>query len=158
MAGMGMMPGMGGMGEMMGGGGRMPSPKGIDKRGVDRAELRKETEEREKLAKPTAVIHDPYYNIVEVTIYGQARFYNPPPEEPAAESNAEGEVTPDAEASPTDAGAAKPNAPEAVSNEPNGASSSSAPSTAEVAKEETPTPNAKSDPTPGKADAEAPRL
>ena len=29
-------------------------------------------------------IHDPYFNIVEVTVYGQARFYNPPPPEPPA--------------------------------------------------------------------------
>ena len=86
---------------MMGGQGRMPSsPKAVDKRGVDRAEARKEIEEQEKLAKPTAVIHDPYYNIVEVTVYGQARFYNPPPEEPAAESNAEGGAGPDADGLP----------------------------------------------------------
>ena len=30
-------------------------------------------------------LFDPYYNIVEVKVYGQARFYNPPPAEPEAE-------------------------------------------------------------------------
>ena len=30
-------------------------------------------------------LFDPYFNIVEVKVYGQARFYNPPPDEPAAE-------------------------------------------------------------------------
>ena len=69
--------------------------------------MRRETEEREKLAKPSAVIHDPYYNIVEVTVYGQGRFYNPPSEEPEAQSNTEGEAAPDAEVSPTDAATTK---------------------------------------------------
>jgi len=107
------------------------------------------------LARPSAVLHDPYFNIVEVTIYGQARFYNPPPEEPEAESSAEGGATPDVEATPADA--AKADTTRNVSGEANGTSSGSAASTDEAVKQEPPTPEAKSDPTPGKADAEAPR-
>src|SRR5262249_28564451 len=50
----------------------------------------KRFEEQEKaVAKATPQsLHDPYFNIVEVTVYGQARFYNPPPEEPPAEASA----------------------------------------------------------------------
>jgi hypothetical protein len=58
--------------------------KGVDVRNVSRSEAReKEVEAAKKRAVVT--IHDPYFNVVEVTVYGQARFYSPPPEEPAAE-------------------------------------------------------------------------
>ncbi len=58
--------------------------KGVDVRSQSRSKSR---EEEEKAAAKRAIvtIHDPYYNVVEVTVYGQARFYSPPPEEPAAE-------------------------------------------------------------------------
>ena len=168
MPGMGMMSEMGGM---MGGQGGMPSsPKALDKRGVDRAGLRKEIEEREKLAKPTSVIHDPYYNIIEVTVYGQARFYNPPPAEAAAESNAEGGVGPDPAAPPEDAATAKSDPAEADPGEAKGTSPKSAAPVNDATKAETPAPEveggpqspteapkAKSDATQGKADVEAPR-
>ncbi len=39
-----------------------------------------------------ATLFDPYFDIVQVTIYGQARFFNAPPAQPAAEPSP-GEVT-----------------------------------------------------------------
>jgi hypothetical protein len=65
-------------------GGEVEKKKGIDKRNVNRGEEKKKVLQKlEKAA--THTIHDPYYYIVEVSVYGQARFYNPPPVEPAAE-------------------------------------------------------------------------
>jgi hypothetical protein len=66
------------------GGMTTPERKGVNVRDRDRAKTR---EEEEKAASKRAVvtIHDPYFNVVQVTAYGQARFYNPPPEEPAPE-------------------------------------------------------------------------
>jgi hypothetical protein len=61
-----------------------PQRKGIDVRGKDTKAKRKEELEAVRKAAPV-VLHDPYYNIIEVTVYGQARFYNPPPEAPPAE-------------------------------------------------------------------------
>ncbi len=58
---------------------------------MDRAARRKEELEQATAKKDRVSIHDPYFNIVEVTIYGQARFYNPPPPKtPAEPSQAEG--------------------------------------------------------------------
>jgi hypothetical protein len=76
-----------GMGGMMGGAyGRSATParKGVEKRGTD---ARKEREEASKaaLSKTHESLQDPYYNIVEVSIFGQARFYNPPPAEAPVE-------------------------------------------------------------------------
>ncbi len=166
--------GMPGMSEMMMGGGgtgrAATSAKAVDKRGVDRAEARKKIEAEEKLARPSSVIHDPYYNIVEVTVYGQARFYNPPPEAPAAESNAEGGVGPDAAVSPDDAAAAKSDPAAAAPEEAKGTPAVPAAPANDPTKAEAPTPEAeggttpppaapgaKPDATPGKADAQAPR-
>jgi hypothetical protein len=77
--------GMSGSGYPGAGGGMPPQRSGIDKRGVDRAKQRKAEELAVKSSGATQTIHDPYFNIVEVTIYGQARFYNPPPAAPAPE-------------------------------------------------------------------------
>jgi hypothetical protein len=58
--------------------------KGTDNRTKNRAdERKKETEAVSKSTGPS--LFDPYFDIVEVTVYGQARFYNPPPEIPAVE-------------------------------------------------------------------------
>ena len=79
------------MGGMMGGMGGMntPAKKGVDKRSENRA--KKAELEIESIKNGTRnSLRDPYYNIVEVTIYGQVRFFNPPPaEEPAEPSQAE---------------------------------------------------------------------
>ncbi len=77
-------PGMGGL---------STAKKGIDVRSKDR---QKEREEREKKRKALGRAIDTYYDIVEVTVYGQARFYNPPPPPPAAEPGSPGAPAADA--------------------------------------------------------------
>jgi hypothetical protein len=95
-----MMGGMGGMGAAA------PERKGKDIRSEDLAKKRREQEKAVKSVNVSA-LHDPYFNIVEVTIYGQARFFNPPPPEPATEpsqSEAAGaEAAPKADAPKTEA-------------------------------------------------------
>jgi hypothetical protein len=91
----GMMPGAMGTGAMygMGGGGGSVAKKGVDKRSEDLAKKRKE--EAKKVGETKAVtLNDPYFNVVEVTIYGRARFFNPPPEAPAAEPESKAPETP----------------------------------------------------------------
>ncbi len=67
------------MGGMRGFGPPTSTPKGTDLRGTNRKERREEEEKAMENAKSGPSLFDPYYNIVEVRIYGQARFYNPPP-------------------------------------------------------------------------------
>ena len=127
--GMGMM-GRGRMGEMMDpsmmAGGMMgpgmgmmgATRKGVDKRGVDRAEKRKEeAKAREEAAKPTTLF-DPYYNIVQVTIYGQARFFNEPTPEAEEDATSLGEFEDEGEfAEPAEAEGAMSDAAEEVNPE-----------------------------------------
>ena len=63
---------------------RRPSRQGTDKRSV---EPRGEAQGGDQIGEEAKghSLFDPYFNIVEVKVYGQARFYNPPPEEPEAE-------------------------------------------------------------------------
>ena len=88
-----------GYGGMMRGGGMGAEPakkKGTDirqeqlKRIRERQEKGKTSEEGDEAdleAEDTSGAADPYFNVVEVRIYGQARFYNPPPpEEPTPET------------------------------------------------------------------------
>jgi hypothetical protein len=110
---------MGRGGGMMGGEPTKPARKGVDVR----AEVKKREEEKKKSKKdegnddeekaaekkkeaPEPKITDPYFNIVEVHIYGQARFYNTPP----AEQAQPGESVPSAgqAAGATDASAKTP--------------------------------------------------
>jgi hypothetical protein len=98
----GMGGGYGGMGAM--GGAAVPERKGIDKRGVD-AEKERKAREKAALDSRGPAVFDPYFNIVQVTVYGQARFFNAPPEEPAAEPSP-GDTT--AAAAPAATGAAQP--------------------------------------------------
>ncbi len=84
-----MMPGMMSSPDMARGG---TAKKGIDVRTQDREKARKEKEAKRK-ALGRAV--DTYYDLVEVTVYGQARFYNPPPA-PPAEAASPGDATADA--------------------------------------------------------------
>ena len=58
--------------------------KGTDVRNKDRAETRKNEEEKIEQAKGPSLF-DPYFDIVEVTVYGQARFFKPPPVEATPE-------------------------------------------------------------------------
>jgi hypothetical protein len=77
--GRGMGMGMGkGMGMGMPGGAAGTERKGTDVRGEDRAKKRKNEEDKAKQAKGPSLF-DPYFDIVEVTVYGQARFFKPPP-------------------------------------------------------------------------------
>ena len=78
--------------QMMGSMGRMGMPgatasaerKGKDNRAVDRSKKRKDEEAKVNEAKGPSLF-DPYFDIVEVTVYGQARFFKPPPAEAASE-------------------------------------------------------------------------
>jgi hypothetical protein len=71
---------MGGMGSPGSGAER----KGTDVRAKSRADERKKEEDKLKEAKGPSLF-DPYFDIVEVTVYGQARFFKPPPAEATAE-------------------------------------------------------------------------
>ncbi|HEY2158495.1 MAG TPA: hypothetical protein VGH33_22885 [Isosphaeraceae bacterium] len=113
----------------MGGVSTSTGKKGTDVRTKDRA---KEREEREKKRKALGRAVDMYYDIVEVTVYGQARFYNPPPPPPAAEPASPGAPATDAakaeepkkdeakkdEAKPEEAKAAEAKKAEEKSGEP----------------------------------------
>ena len=78
---------IGGMGMRgMGGGSAAPArKKGTDKRTTNRGEVRKEETKAVETAKGPSLF-DPYFDIVEVKVYGQARFYNPPPADADAEA------------------------------------------------------------------------
>jgi len=96
--------GYGGAGQMMAGmggmGGGAPARKGVDKRSEN---LSNKAAEQETAVKKSGgrSLNDPYYNIVEVKIYGQARFFNPPPAEaPPEPSQAPAEAAATAEAKP----------------------------------------------------------
>ena len=95
---------------MMPGMGRWAADAGRSQEGrcertsIDRRSVEETMEELEKRKGPSLV--DPYFNIVQVTVYGQARFYNPPPAEPEAQSSP-GDVP----ATPATPGAPSENAP-----------------------------------------------
>jgi len=82
--------GMAGMGAgMMGRGaiGMAPAAaarKGTDKRTTNRGEVRKDETKAVETAKGPSLF-DPHFDIVEVKVYGQARFYNPPPADAGTE-------------------------------------------------------------------------
>jgi hypothetical protein len=86
-----MMGGRGSMMGMMGGGGGAAARKGTDKRSVDRGKKREDEIKAAETSKGLSLF-DPFFNIVEVKIYGQARFYNSPPDEPEGEASP-GQVT-----------------------------------------------------------------
>jgi hypothetical protein len=68
----GAMAGMGGMGT-----GSTPTRKGTDVRSEDRAKKRKEKDKAIEQVKGPSLF-DPHFDIIQVTVYGQARFFNPP--------------------------------------------------------------------------------
>lgn len=118
-------------------------------------DVAKEKEEKQKARKTVEVkIHDPYYNIIEVTIWGQARFYNTPPAETPAESQSPGE-TADSGETKAAGGEASSTATEPAKSE--GAEPSAASPKAEGAKAETPKPDAKAETPKADAKAEAPK-
>jgi hypothetical protein len=147
---------MGGMGGMMGAN-PQTQRKGTDVRGVNREKQREETKKAIEEAKGPSLF-DPYYDIVEVTIYGQARFFNPPPEEPkpepsTSETAAQPEATPAAApgSAPAATEATAPGAPAAPAAPAAGTSPEAKSDAAEAAKPatqpaEAPAPAAKSEP------------
>jgi hypothetical protein len=117
------MVGFGGRGARMdrdfgggGFGGGLQSPAAKNLRGTDPQKKREEIEKAMENARGGPSLFDPYYNIVEVKIYGQARFYNAPPSEEEAseeqslgtDANAE-EASPATPANPNAAGIAPAN-------------------------------------------------
>lgn len=125
-----------GMEEMMRGqrggggiGGPAAKPKsGTDNRNTNASKDRKDAEKREKdaaKARAEAKKVDQYFNVVEVTVYGQARFYLSPPPAPQSEASAapaapateapkvESPTLEAPKAEPPKAEAPKPNAPAA---------------------------------------------
>jgi hypothetical protein len=143
----GMMRGMGGkMGEMGGMGGVSGSSKqGTNKRDQDRGKKRaEETKAVEKAKGPS--LFDPHYDILELKIYAQARFYNTPPADAETE----------AEPSPGEAAAAKTEPAEKSSekSEATGAEpAKTEPAKAEPAKSEPAKTEAASNPESPKAEA-----
>jgi hypothetical protein len=111
MGAMGQMGMRGGMGRMGGdgmAGGTGAARKGIDNRSKNRADARKK--EEEQVSKATGPsLFDPYFDIVQVTVYGQARFFNPPPEIPALEPSP-GDTLAAPAANPAAGGGASPDA------------------------------------------------
>ncbi len=87
-----------------GGFGSGAGKKGTDVRTKD---YKKAREDREKKRKALGRAVDTYYDIVEVSVFGQARFYNPPPPPPPVEAASPGEPSAEPakaeEAKPTDA-------------------------------------------------------
>jgi len=96
------------MSGMMGMGGLETAKRqGKDVRGENRSKKREEKQKAIEQSKGPSLF-DPYFDIVEVTIYGQARFFNPPPVEPAAQpSPGEASAAPAAPGSPAGSEAAK---------------------------------------------------
>ncbi|APW63465.1 hypothetical protein [Paludisphaera borealis] len=113
---------MGGMSSMMSsmmggaGGAAVAEKKGTDQRSVDRAKERQEAEKAIESIKGTSLF-DPYFNILELTVYGRARFYNQPPadiEAPASPGDADAPTTATGD-EPAKGEAAKAEAPKADS-------------------------------------------
>jgi hypothetical protein len=157
----GMMPGMEGAGGRYG---STNTRTGVDKRGVNRQRQR---EEEEKKYRETAgrTIHDPYYNIIELNVYGQARFYNPPPVEPPAQpsESATAAAPADAAGGAPAAGVPAAGAPEAgtpAAGAPEAGTPAPAPA-AEPAKAEEAAPKAEGETPktdePAKAEGETPK-
>lgn len=78
----------------MGGVGQPSAKKGVDiRQKAIEAEKTKKTKKDETKKEKTgteATISDPYFNIVELHIYGQAKFYNPPPpDQPETETDSD---------------------------------------------------------------------
>ncbi len=145
----------GDMMSMMGGGGRSGPPaavaKGTDLRGVDKAAERKKKQKEAAKGKSAPKKNvDQYFNIIEVTVYGQARFYNTPPAPPAAEPSKSADL-PKAEAPKAE----PPKAVEPAKKDE--APTADAPkSTEDAPKAATPAPTPKADEAQPKADTPAP--
>jgi hypothetical protein len=153
--GMGQMGmGMGGMG---GAGASQSKKKGTDVRKDDRKKKREEAEKAVLSAKGPSLF-DAYFDIVEVTVYGQARFFNPPPAEAQSEPSlgeasspgAAPAATTDASAKPAEAAAP---APKGEAGEPAKSAPPDAKAAPADAKGSAAPADAKASPAPGDAKA-----
>lgn len=166
------MSGMRGMGGMSGMGAEPPVvKKGTDIRTEDRAAARKKQQLKDASKKAESKVKvDQYFNIVEVTVYGQARFYNAPPPlpaeqpstsagQPTAPDPAAATATPAAPPVPSTPEAPKPAAsPAAPAPTPAPGTAAPAPTTPEPPKkDETPKAEATSPAGTPKAEAPAPK-
>jgi hypothetical protein len=149
---------MAGMGMGMAGMGATAARKGTDVRNVDTKKARKEKEKAIEQSKGVTLF-DPHFDIVQVTVYGQARFFNPPTgEEPAQPSLGESANT--ATAAPTapsgspTATATTASATPATGGTGNPPSAAPGPGSAEAKQQNAAPPQAAA--TPGKTEAEAP--
>jgi hypothetical protein len=111
------------MGSMMGamgmgmGSGTTTQKKGTDVRSENRkGERKKASEAVEKVKGPS--LFDPHFDIVQVTVYGQARFFNPPPVDEQAQTSLSDST---AAAGSAPSGAAAPPASGASAGTPPGA-------------------------------------
>ena len=103
------------MGPMGGGGGAASS--GTDQRGVNKMQERKDKEKADKSKKNDKPRVETYTNVVEVTVYGQARFYLAPPPK-AADGSSPGSVPAAGGAAPAPAAPTPPATPAAPSAAP----------------------------------------
>ncbi len=125
MARMGQQYGMGGMGAgmmglRMGGMGMGPAAaarKGTDVRSKNRGKERQEETKAVQTAKGPSLF-DPYFDIVEIKVYGQARFYNPPPADAATQPSPGETAANAAEPAKGDASSAEPAKTEPAKTEP----------------------------------------
>ncbi len=126
-----------------GGGAAASAPKkGIDLRAKD---PRKERREKEAAAKKVAPkkVADQFYNVMEVTIYGQARFYKTPPPLPVADPSTAAPASPVAPSVDAPEGAEpKAEAPAPKPDQPADTPRAEAPKAADAPKADAPAPAA----------------
>ncbi len=119
---------MGRMGGMGMGTGTASKRKGTDVRNEKRAEKRKEKEKAIEQVKGPSLF-DPHFDIVQVTVYGQARFFNPPPVEEQGEPSLGNTATAAGTSGGAPAGTPAPVAPPAAAANAAGGTSPAAPAT-----------------------------
>ncbi len=105
------------MGMGMGMGATAAARKGTDKRTTNRGEQRKEETKAVETAKGPSLF-DPYFDIVEIKVYGQARFYNPPPADAETQPSPGETAAKAAEPAKGDASSAEPAKTEPAKAEP----------------------------------------
>lgn len=96
---------MGGMGGMRKAGASAAKQGGVNvaKESIDAIKKGKSKKDEKKEEEPEPIISNPYVNVVEIHIKGQARFYKTPPKEEKAEPESPGATPADAPADPTKA-------------------------------------------------------
>jgi len=147
---------MGGMGGMGMGTGATPTRKGTDVRNVDRKEKRKEKDKAIEQVKGPSLF-DPHFDIVQVTVYGQARFFNPPPvDEQAQSSLGDTAAAPAAGSTPAGSPAATPTAAATSASGPAATATGAAPAAGTALAKEKPSTSQEPAPATAKNGAAAP--